>query len=250
MAQPKSFEKLSKFLCYVLGYNPYEFGLVPDPDGFVKIKELLKAVCEEDGWRHVRRSHIHEVMITASHPPIEIRENLIRCIDRNNLPQHIPAQHPPKLLYTFLRNRAYPFALEKGITPGGYRQVILSSGYEMAERIGKRMDPSPVVVTVNVPQAVDAGVVFYQAGDSIHLCDFIPPGCFSGPPLPKQKPETRKPEVPEPPKIPKAPGSFVIDLDPEKDQKKNFKQKGKRKVIAWKEDLRRMKRQKRKKNSF
>lgn len=75
MTQPKSLKQLSKFLGYILGYSPCEFGLIPDSDGFVKIKELLKAVCEEDGWRHVRWNHIREIMITETHPPIEVQEN-------------------------------------------------------------------------------------------------------------------------------------------------------------------------------
>lgn len=246
MTQPKSLKQLSKFLGYILGYSPYEFGLIPDSDGFVKIKELLKAVCEEDGWRHVRWNHIQEIMITETHPPIEVQENRIRSVCRENLPQRIRAQYPPKLLYTCVRNRAYSFVLEKGISPGGHPQIILSSRNEMAERIGKRIDPSPVLVTVNVLKSAESGVVFYQGGDSIYLCDFIPAGCFSGPPLPKRKKETGKPEIPQPPKVMKVPGSFIIDLNTEKVQTKDLKQKSKRKIIAWKEDLRKAKRQKQK----
>ena len=44
----------------------------------------------------------------------------------------------------------------------------------------------------------------------------------------------------------KVPGSFIIDLNTEKVQTKDLKQKSKRKIIAWKEDLRKAKRQKQK----
>ena len=59
MATNKALIKFSKFLVYILGRKPDEFGLVPDKDGFVKIKELLKAINEEDGWRHIREQPSH-----------------------------------------------------------------------------------------------------------------------------------------------------------------------------------------------
>ncbi len=57
-------KKKAKFLKYVLGLNPDEFGLVLDKDGYVKIKDLLKAVHEEDGWRSFRQANINEIMIS------------------------------------------------------------------------------------------------------------------------------------------------------------------------------------------
>ena len=40
MSQQRSPKQLAKFLNYVLGRRPDEFGLVMDKDGFVKIKDL------------------------------------------------------------------------------------------------------------------------------------------------------------------------------------------------------------------
>ena len=117
MAQHKSPKKLSKFISYILGHRPDEFGLVPDPDGFVKIKELLKAICEEEGWKYVRRSYIHETLIILQNPPIEIKDNYIRAKCRDKLPKHTLVQNPPKLLHTCVRRKAYPHLITKGISP-------------------------------------------------------------------------------------------------------------------------------------
>ena len=57
MAKRRSLEQLAKFISYILGRNPAEFGLVLDSDGFVKIKEFLKAVSEEEGLKYVCRSN-------------------------------------------------------------------------------------------------------------------------------------------------------------------------------------------------
>ena len=52
MGRNKDLRKLSKFLEYALGRNPDEFGLVPDGDGFVRIKELAESISRR-GWLEV-----------------------------------------------------------------------------------------------------------------------------------------------------------------------------------------------------
>ncbi|MBN1932514.1 MAG: RNA 2'-phosphotransferase [Desulfobacterales bacterium] len=247
MGQQRSPKQLSKFINYILGHRPDEFGLIPDPNGFVKIKELLKALCEEDGWRYVRRSHLNEILVTLPDSPIEIKDNFIRAKVRDKLTGLIPAKELPKLLYTGLRNKAYPFVLENGIRSSANQQVVLSSKRDMAERIGKRIDSKPVMLTVQVQKSLTAGVVFYQSGDLLYAADFIPAECFQGPPLPKQKVDTKKQDEPEAPKQPKFPGSFFIDPSFENKREKSFEHKKKRKEIAWKKDLKRMKRRRQEK---
>ena len=40
MSRVNELKKQAKFLAYILGVHPDEFGLVPDKEGFVKIKDL------------------------------------------------------------------------------------------------------------------------------------------------------------------------------------------------------------------
>jgi hypothetical protein len=40
-------DKLAKMLFYMLGRHPEEFCLLPDENGYVKIKDLMKALGEE-----------------------------------------------------------------------------------------------------------------------------------------------------------------------------------------------------------
>ncbi len=211
MSLQRSPKQLAKFVDYILSRRPDEFGLVLDPDGFAKIKELLKAVNEEDGFRYVRRAHLNEIMLTVPHHGFEVSENMIRSQRRDRLPQTSYAMNPPKLLYVCTRQKAYPHVHEKGIRPGGYPQVVLSSTPEMARRIGKRIDPAPVLLTVQVQNSVDCGVVFFRTGDILYLADFIPAECFSGPPLPKEKPEFKKPETEKARRQPEPAGSYYID---------------------------------------
>ncbi len=242
MNRKKSVKKLSKFLSYVLGRKPDEFGLVPDKHGFVKVKELVLAVREEKGWRHIRQALIEELIITYPKSSIEINGDKIRAVSGENLPEQIIARNLPKLLYSGITKKSYPSVAEKGISPTRYAQVICSIDKSMAERIEKRRDPSPILLIINVRQAKDSGVVFYNAGELLCFADFIPPGCFSGPPVPKQKLIIKKPEISSKEKKKNLPGSFFPKIKPDNNLPSYLKRK-KGKEISWKRDKKRLRKE-------
>jgi putative RNA 2'-phosphotransferase len=213
MALQKSPKRLAKLLDYILGRRPDEFGLVTDSEGYIKIKELLKALSEEEGLSYVRRAHLDEILITLPDPSFEISDNTIRAKSRRDLPAHAYAPDPPKLLYHCIRQKAYPHVYTKGINPTGYSQVILSSNLNLAQRMGKRIDRSAILLTVQVQPCLDKGGAFFAAGEALFLADFIPPDCFSGPPLPKEKPAVAKPAEQQTLHQQGPAGSYFIDLD-------------------------------------
>ena len=245
MSKAKSPHSLAKLIKYILGRRPDEYGLVTDTEGFVKIKELLKAITEEAGWKYVRRSHLYEISYSLPDPPFEISGQHIRAKDRDQLPPTNPALNLPKLLFTSVRNRAYRSVLDKGIFPSGYYQVVLSSNRDLAERIGKRSDQKPVMLNVHVQKSLETGVRFYQVGESLFLAESIPAGCFNGPPLPQEKSETKKPDTIDAPSQPKMPGSYTVDLgDAVHNQPPT--RKSPKKQIDWKNKKKRAKKHKRK----
>jgi putative RNA 2'-phosphotransferase len=237
MAVKKSLKHLSKFMASILGRNPDEFGLVPDENGYIKIKDFLKALGEEKDFHYVRRSDLEEILLSLPKPPFEIRDQLIRATDRRQLPGIVPAVQPPKLLFTCVRQKAHQFTMEKGIFPVGYTRVVLASDSEMAARIGRRFDKEPVMLTVQVAKSVEQGLVFYQVGQKIYLANTIPVGCFTGPSLPREKALNKK-QVASDIKVDPTPGSYMPDLSPEKERKKQEYRK-KRKDIAWKKERKR-----------
>ena len=241
MALQKSPKRLAKLLDYILGRRPDEFGLVTDSDGYIKIKELLKALSEEEGLSYVRRAHLNEILLTMPDPSFEISDNSIRAKHRGHLPAHAYAPNPPKLLYHCVRQKAYPHVTTKGLHPTGYSRVILSSNLDLAQRMGRRIDRSAILLTVQVQSCLDKGVVFFKAGEALFLADFIPPNCFSGPPLPKEKPVAAKADVPQKPEPRKPAGSFFIDLEEKmnpktpgsKQDRKTKKNKRRREAPPW-----------------
>jgi putative RNA 2'-phosphotransferase len=241
MVQRKPPKQLSKFISYVLGRKPAEFGLVPDDNGYIKIKEFLKAICEEEGFRYVRRSHIDEIQISLTSPPIEIHSNNIRAKFRDDLPNQKQTQNLPKLLYTCVRRKAYPVVLVKGILPMDFKKVILSSTPDMAERIGKRKDQYPVLLTVQTQKSMEQGIIFYEAGETLFIAESIHTGCFTGPPVPKQKTLAIKQETKAEQALSSIPGSFIVERHNIDDQRKVYQQKKKRKTVAWEKEQKRKK---------
>jgi putative RNA 2'-phosphotransferase len=125
----------------------------------------------------------------------------------------------------------------------GQHHVFLATTKEMARRIGKRRDSKPVLVTVQAQRAFEAGVAFSMQGELIYMVDYVPVGCFTGPPLPKEKKEATKPkkEVRLTPKS--LPGSFTLDMGRSHElQQQGLKRKRARKEIAWKKDARKFRR--------
>ncbi len=237
MSHINELKNQAKFLTYILGVQPGEFGLVPDKEGFVKIKDLLKAIHEEDGWRAFRQSQLNEIMISLPRSPFEISENTIRAKDRKSLPMRLPPDNPPKLLYTCIRRKALYSAVDKGISPMGRQHIILSSDKDMALRIGKRFDASPALITVNIDNAMQSGILFLQAGKQLFLARSIPVGCFSSPPLPKEPKGSQTKEPAKPKKRDRTPGSFFSDLSDQVttvDPKKQTRKQRREKDIAWK----------------
>jgi putative RNA 2'-phosphotransferase len=233
MAKRKSPKQLAKFMSYVLGRSPGEFGLVPDDNGYIKIKEFLRAVGEEEGFGYVRKSHINEILLSLPNPPIEINNNYIRAKLRDYLPGENQTRNPPKLLYTCVRRKAYPVVMVKGIFPMGFNTVVLSSMPDMALRIGKRRDPSPVLLNVQTQKAMAHETIFYAVGEPLYLAESIPIDCFTGPPLSKQKTPSIMQDAQNKQISPKLPGSFLVEERNLNDHKKSYQQKKKRKPVGW-----------------
>ena len=193
MAAGQANKKLAKLITYILGHAPGEFGLVTDAKGFVKTKEFIKAVNEEAGWGHVRPALLNELRLTLPQIPFEIRDDRIRATDRQKLAAQRPADDLPPLLYTCIRGKALAHILDKGVLPTHHVQVILAADRNMAERIGRRRDAAPATLTVQTEDAAAQGVVFFQAAPPLFTADFIPPGCFTGPSLPRERTPAGKP---------------------------------------------------------
>ena len=240
-------ESLTRFLIYVLGHRPDEFGLVPDSEGFVTYKELLQAIHEEEGWRYVRKSHIHEILMGGDREMFQEENDRIRVLERRWEKDAGNTDIPlPGILFVPVRKRAHPVVMEKGLNAPPLRSLVLSPDKEMASRIGRRRDPDMVVLEILAQQASRQGLAFYSFGDLV-TTGHIPPEFIAGPPVPKEVLEKKKDRPAEEKKtgkrvvVPET-GTFLLDSSRDPDPYRKAKGTRGKKRKGWKEEARKARR--------
>lgn len=236
---------LVRLLSYALGARPDEFGLLPDAEGWVSVKELIKALHEDEAWRHVRESMIAEAAERLAPEALELSGAKVRAKERKPpLPEY--GLQPPAHLYYAARRRGYAVIRERGLSApegGQVMLVMLAVDPATAYRLGQRRDAEPVPITVQAHRAMGQGVVFAQWGERLWLCDHVPADCLMGPTvsedlLPRSRPQKPAPPPPPvyaplPPSADSMPGSFLVNAE---DVTKPYKRKGLKKDIAWKKE--------------
>lgn len=206
---------LAKFMAYMLGIDPSEFGLVYDDSQRYKIKEVLKALSEVEDYRNVRLGDLKELTLSLDNPVIVMDEVFVTATDRSRLIPKKLAESLPNILYTAIRAKAHAHVLREGIGPVGAPYVIMSPVKEIARQIGKRIDNDPVIVEVRTPLCTAEGVEIRTVG-SLFIADYLPAHTFTAPSLPKESTEKTKSSKGAPkaasPTPPLNPGSFFLDL--------------------------------------
>ncbi|MFZ7124618.1 MAG: RNA 2'-phosphotransferase [Desulfobacterales bacterium] len=247
MNRKRVLTRLSKLIATALRHDAYAHGLVPDADGFVTIKALLQALNDIEGWRRLRKSDLEEVVASLPEPGIEIDGTRIRATGVCVLPSPDPGGTLPKLLYVGIRRRAHAAVLQNGLRiPASDPRLVLADDPDAADRMGRRKDNDPVLVTVNVRQALAAGAVISEIGGGLFKVEGngIPASVISLPPLPKERPQAEAPPTRvKPPPSPQPAGSFILDPNrwAEPGQPKS-RTSGKRKDPDWKRERKRSKR--------
>ena len=220
-------KELGKIIEYILLYRPDEFGLFLDDDDSLPIKELMWALHEETGWKHIRLGHLKELAYSGLELAFTLEEKHIR--PKREITQTTSDTLPPRLLFFAARRKAYPAILKHGLRPGSRPYVPLATTEEMALRIGKRRDPKPILLTVRAAQAHDSGHPFFTCGDLLYLAKTLPARFLSGPPLgeppPSRKIPKKKPPKPLKLEIPKMSGSFLLDIEKDPDPMRRQRRK-------------------------
>lgn len=235
MQRKRILNRLSKLLRTMLRHRPHAFGLVPDAEGYVPVKELLKALGELEEGRSVRRRDLEELVHSLPDPGVELDDRRIRAA--GGRPAVPPEAAPPKQLFVAIRKRAHRAVYEKGARSSG-EGLLLAAVPEMALRLGRRRDARPVLVTVNVRTALATGTRLAPAGEGLFTADRLSRESLTLPAPPREK--TPRKEEPAPPAAPPTPGSYTPDpagwSSPEPAVPKRYRD---RKDPGWKRERRR-----------
>ena len=232
---------LSRLMSYILGTRPDEFGLLPDKEGYITIKEFLQAINEEPNMAYVRESHLREVLLHDKDGIFEVDGKKIRSTKRDFRPvnKEQDLTPPSKILFKGVKRKAYPYILKSGLLPGSKDHVVMTTNKDLALRIARRLDQDPIIIEIRAVAAMENGIAFYLFGDSLYLADRVPVNFISGPPLPKELPSKKQP-LEEEREI--APGSFILKAERDPDLRRRKKTK---KRIGWKEEVKKGRKRKR-----
>ncbi len=203
----KEQKKLEKLLFYVLGRRPDEFGLVLDKDGYVRLKDLHKALIEEEGTKGLRLKQLRDFLLIFKPDLFEYRDNegLIRVkpefIDPAVL-EYALAEEIPTQMYTPVRPRAWIRVSSEGLVA---ETIVLSPDKELIQRIARRR--GALVITVNSRKAQEQGAIFQRYLEKIYLASWLPAISLHGPVVdeefkkryqrPKKEKKENEPSEPE-----------------------------------------------------
>lgn len=169
--QPKT---LAKVLDYIARRSPGEHGLFWDPDGVMPWKELYWALQEDSSLRFVREATIRELMLLGVDLPFTLDGNLLRLRPDVELPGYPCASNVPERLYFGLRVRNLLQTQRNGLKPSSRRFMALCAEREMALRIAKRREPSPIIVDIRAREAFEGGASFLVGGPGLYLTESVP----------------------------------------------------------------------------
>jgi len=243
-----------KLLITALAKKPDSFGLVPDENGWIKLKELVKAISQEQRFKHVTAKVIEQFVLLLEKEDFELdsQSKKIRVSYklRKNLKFSYEISIPPPILFTAIRPKAYHYILTNGFI-SKENPIVFSRSKELALKRGKWIHNNPLLVTIKAYEAANNGSVFYKVGEEIFLSHYIAPEYIhiegSVPKISVKDQEKYKPDKTYEIKAPKAEtmGSFFMSPDFNFENKKKSSKFKKDKKHKKDPDWKRIRRQKR-----
>ncbi len=174
-------KRLEKLLFYVLARRPDEFGLVLAPEGYVRLKDLHRALVEEEGTKGLRLKRLRDFFLIFKPQAFEYKEEEDRVRVRPELADPAIYRHEftetvPEKLFVPVRPRAWIKAHEEGLVA---ERLVLTPDEELAQRIARRR--GALVITVWARKAQEEGSLFEAYLEKLYLSSWITAHALQGP---------------------------------------------------------------------
>ncbi len=165
--------KTSKFLSFVLRHKPEAIGISLDEEGWVSIRELLKA-CASSG-RPITLDELNAVVEDNDKQRFVIRGSRIRANQGHSIPIKLGLEprEPPNLLFHGTTKRLMPSIREFGLMKMKRQHVHLSPDEQTAIKVGRRHG-KPVVLLIDSSAMHSSGLPFYLSDNGVWLTDAVP----------------------------------------------------------------------------
>ena len=171
-------ESISRFLSFILRHRPANYPMRFDGQGFVSWDELFRRVKER--FPAITEADLMSVIENSDKQRFERWEDKVRATYGHSFSVDLgleSVEPPPRLYHGAARDLAETI-LRQGLKPRGRQYVHLSLSIDEAVAVGKRRDPSSVVLIVDSEAAHASGIPFFSSGP-LFLCPEVPPQFLS-----------------------------------------------------------------------
>jgi putative RNA 2'-phosphotransferase len=172
----KLLKRVSKQMALLLRHAPERAGLMLDPEGFVPIEDLVRALKDSNPG-------VDEAIVRAVVAVVEpdkqrylIVDDCVRANYGHSTTERIQqaAAMPPDVLFHGTSAVAAPKILADGLRPMGRQYVHLTPERKLAATVGSRHG-RPCMIRVDARSANAAGVAFFKANFTFWLALGVPP---------------------------------------------------------------------------
>lgn len=183
MTRDRKLVKLSKRLSYLLRHHPEKLDLDLDREGFTTI--TLPELARRMG---TTEEVLRRVVATDPKERFTIRDGRIRANYGHSIPvgrtmyeDRAPARGDelPDVLYHGTAPGNVDQIMRQGLRSRGRQLVHLSTSAEWARTVGSRHARAPVVIRIDVPEALRRGVRMWPTGPATVLATDVPPECMT-----------------------------------------------------------------------
>jgi len=170
-------ERIGRTLAGVLRHFPENFGLEMDEQGFVNLRDFVRALQNHQNRFHwVRPHHIVAIIETDPKGRYQVSNDGIRATYGHSidLDLRLPTDNIPEELYYPTTQEETDIILETGLKPSDRKMVHLSKTYLDAMNAGLVRTETPVILVIDAERAIGDGYSVQRAGKTVFLAREIP----------------------------------------------------------------------------
>lgn len=170
-------ERIGRTMAGALRHFPENFGLEMDDQGFVNLRDFVRALQRHQRRFHwVRPHHIIAVIETDPKGRYQVSNESIRATYGHSieLDLRLPTDNIPEELYYPTTPEEADIILETGLKPSDRKMVHLSKTYGDAMNAGRVRTDEPIILTIDVESAMADGYTVGRAGRTVYLAKEIP----------------------------------------------------------------------------
>ena len=171
-------ERISKFVSGLLRHFPHRFGIEVDRYGWASLSDVSRVVADRYSISEEEAEKVIRSIVSRDPKGrFELRGNRIRARYGHSIDVEVgwsEGGEIPPVLYHGTSRKALKSIMEKGLLPMKRKEVHLSESYRDAVEVGRRYDPSPVVLRINAKKMIEDGFEIRRKG-RVLTTDYVPP---------------------------------------------------------------------------